>query len=108
MGREFCGEWLVANILEGGGKTPWLPPKRLREMGYSMVLYPTTVLFQMTWAIEQALKELHAGREMNPGRAVTMKQFETIVDLPEWAVLEGRFRTGRIAKVRKWLDKMAA
>jgi methylisocitrate lyase len=108
VAREFRGEWLVANMLEGGGKTPWVPPDRLRKMGYSMVLYPTTVLFQLTRAIEQALENLHAGRRMHPQRAVSMKQFEMIVDLPEWAVIESRFRTGPIAKVRKWLDKLAA
>lgn len=108
VAREFRGEWLVANILEGGGKTPWVSPARLRDMGYSMVLYPTTVLFQLTHAIQQALKNLHDGRRMNPQLAVTMKQFETIVDLPEWAVIETRFRTGPIAKVRSWMDKFAA
>ena len=33
------------------GKTPWIAPDQLRQMGFSMVLYPTTVLFQMTHAI---------------------------------------------------------
>jgi 2-methylisocitrate lyase-like PEP mutase family enzyme len=108
VAREFKGEWLVANILEGGGKTPWIPPARLREMGYSMVLYPTTVLFQLAHAIQQALAGLHDGRRMDPQRAVSMKEFEMIVDLPEWAVIETRFRTGPIAKVRSWMDKLAA
>ena len=108
VAHEFRGEWLVANMLEGGGKTPWVPPDRLRQMGYSMVLYPTTVLFQITHAIQQALENLHAGRRMNPQRAVSMEEFEMIVDLPKWAVIESRFRTGPIAKVRSWIDKMAA
>jgi 2-methylisocitrate lyase-like PEP mutase family enzyme len=108
VAREFRGERLVANMLEGGGKTPWVPPSRLREMGYSMVLYPTTVLFQLTRAIEQALESLHAGRRMNPQNAVSMTQFEMIVDLPKWAVIENRFRTGPVAKVRSWIDKLAA
>lgn len=73
-----------------------------------MILYPTTVLFQMTCAIQHALRNLHERRRMNPQRAVSMTEFETIVDLPKWAVIENRFRSGPIAKVRSFFDKFAA
>jgi len=98
----------VANILEGGGKTPWIAPRALRQMGYSMVLYPTTVLFQMTHAIQEALTRLHRGEPMDSSRAVSMKHFEQIVDLPHWAIVEARFRTGPLAKLRRVWDKLAA
>jgi hypothetical protein len=45
---------------------------------------------------------------MDSRSAVSMKQFEQIVGLPQWAVVEGRFRSGPIAKLRKFLDKLAA
>ena len=105
---EFKGVHKVANILEGGGKTPWISPRDLHEMGYNMVLYPTTVLFQMTHAIEEALNRLHDGQSMDSRRAVSMKQFEQIVGLPDWALVEARFRSGPMAKLRKFLDKLAA
>jgi 2-methylisocitrate lyase-like PEP mutase family enzyme len=108
VARAFRGEWLVANMLEGGGKTPWLLPRHLGQMGYSMVLYPTTVLFQMTHAMKVALQNLRDGRQMDISRAVTMKEFEAIVDLPRWALIEGRFRSGRIAKLRRLIDRRVA
>ena len=108
VAREFKGVHKVAKILEGGGKTPWVSPQDLREMGYSIVLYPTTVLFQMTYAIQEALSHLRRGEPMDSSRAVSMKHFEQIVDLPHWAIVEGRFRTGPMAKLRRVWDKLAA
>jgi hypothetical protein len=37
-----------------------------------------------------------------------MKEFEVIVDLPHWAMVESRFRSGPVAKIRKVLDKIRA
>jgi 2-methylisocitrate lyase-like PEP mutase family enzyme len=108
VARDFRGVPLVANMLEGGGKTPWVSPERLRKMGYSMVLYPTTVLFQMTYAIQQALANLHKGIRMPEERAVSMTEFEEIVDLPEWAIIENRFKaTKGIAVVQQLWQKLA-
>ncbi len=62
----------------------------------------------MTHAIEDALETLRSGKPMDSKRAVSMKEFEVIVDLPNWAVVESRVRSGPIAKVRKVLDKIRA
>ena len=107
VAKEFKGVHKVANILEGGGKTPWILPRDLHEMGYSMVLYPTTVLFQMTHTIQEALKRLRRGEPMDGSRAVSMQQFEQLVDLPRWAIVESRFRTGPFAKLRRVWNKLA-
>jgi len=56
-----------------------------------MILYPTTVLFQVTYAIEQALKNLEKGKPMPEDTSVTMKQFEDIVDMKYWANIEEKF-----------------
>jgi hypothetical protein len=45
---------------------------------------------------------------MDKRRATDMKEFETIVNLPHWAVVEGRFRTGPFAKLRKVFDRRIA
>lgn len=108
IGREFKGLHKVVNVFEGGGKSPWMSPKQLQELGFSMVLYPTTVLFRMTQAIEDALETLRSGKPMDSKRAVSMKEFEAIVDLPNWSVVEARFRSGPIAKMHKALDKIRA
>ena len=108
IGREFKGVHKVANVFEGGGKSPWMSPKQLQELGFTMALYPTTVLFRMTHAIQDALQTLHSGKPMDSKRAVSMKEFEVIADLPNWAVIESRFRSGPVAKMRKVLDKIRA
>jgi 2-methylisocitrate lyase-like PEP mutase family enzyme len=54
VGEAFKGTPLATTILERGGKTPWRAPAELHEMGYSMLLYPTTLIFRATWAIQSA------------------------------------------------------
>lgn len=93
IGREFHSVPLATSILEGGGKTPWLPPSEFQAMGFSMLLYPATVLFQVTRATERALATLKAGQPMPPEQAVTMPGFEEIMDLPHWQALEKRFES---------------
>jgi 2-methylisocitrate lyase-like PEP mutase family enzyme len=108
IGREFKGVHKVVNVFEGGGKSPWMNPKQLQELGFNMALYPTTVLFRMTHAIQDALETLRSGKQMDSKRAVNMKEFEVIVDLPHWALVESRFRSGPVAKMRKVLDRIRA
>ena len=108
IAREFKGVHKVVNVFEGGGKSPWMSPKQLQELGFAMALYPTTLLFRMTHAIEDALRTLKSGKPMDSRQAVSMKQFELIVDLPKWAFVESRFRSGPVAKVRRVLDKIRA
>ena len=108
IAKEFKGVHKVVNVFEGGGKSPWMTPKQLQELGFTMALYPTTVLFRMTHAIEDALKTLRAGIPMDTKYAVSMKEFEVIVDLPKWAIVESRFRSGPVAKLRKVFDKLRA
>ena len=88
IGREFKGEALAVTILEGGGKTPWLPPAELHAMGFNMLLYPTTILFRVTRAIQRALADLRAGRPMPQREAVSMMEFEKIVDIAYWKAIE--------------------
>jgi 2-methylisocitrate lyase-like PEP mutase family enzyme len=40
VGKAFKGEHLATSILENGGKTPWLPPEQLGDMGYTMTFTP--------------------------------------------------------------------
>ena len=111
IAEEFKGFPLATTILEGGGETPWIPPAELAEIGYSMVLYPTTILFRMTREIQNALADLKAGREMPKDEAVSMQTFEAIVDLPFWAAIETKFQGGEGEQgggpIRKVLDRLA-
>jgi len=88
IGREFKGTPLAVSILEGGGKTPWLPPDELHAMGFNMLLYPTTLLFQQAHSILRALGNLKAGKPMPNEESVTMLEFEKLVDIAYWKAIE--------------------
>ena len=91
IGRAFRGTPLAVSILEGGGKTPWLPPKEFYALGFTMLLYPTSIIFRVARAIEQSINNLVHGRPMSVTDALTMEGFEKIVDLPHWSEIEQKF-----------------
>jgi 2-methylisocitrate lyase-like PEP mutase family enzyme len=91
IGKAFKGAPLAVSVLEGGGKTPWVAPCDLFEMGFTMILYPTSILFQITRATERAVENLRHGRNMNPNNAVNLKQFEDIVAMNYWEQIEKKF-----------------
>jgi hypothetical protein len=53
-----------------------------------MILYPTTLLFRQTRAIQRALTDLKAGRPMPDNDSVTMTEFEKLVDIAYWKSIE--------------------
>ena len=91
IGKEFGKVPLAVSVLEGGGKTPWLPPKQFFELGFSMILYPTSILFRVAKAIARGASDLKNGRPMSPLDGVDMKQFEEILSLQFWAQMEKKF-----------------
>ena len=92
IGKAFKGEHLATSVLENGGKTPWLSPKEFGDLGYTMLLYPTTILFRMTYTIRKAAEDLRAGRPLDREHAVDMDEFEKIVELRHWQDIEKRFQ----------------
>lgn len=88
IGRAFKGEPLATSILERGGQTPWLPPDEFYSLGFNMLLYPTTLLFRQTKAIQRALADLKAGKPMPANDSVTMFEFEKLVDIAYWKAIE--------------------
>ena len=60
----------------------------MHSMGFNMLLYPTTLLFQQTRAIQRALANLKEGRPMPEQDSVTMLEFEKIVDIGYWKSIE--------------------
>jgi hypothetical protein len=57
-------------------------------MGFTMLLYPTSVLFRIARATQQAMQDLLDGVPMSERDACTMKEFEDIVDLKRWISIE--------------------
>lgn len=53
----------LANMLEGGS-TPILPPTQLEAMGFKIAAYPLTLMSTAVGAMNRALADLKAGREV--------------------------------------------
>jgi 2-methylisocitrate lyase-like PEP mutase family enzyme len=45
IGKALPGVPQMTNMFEGDKETPWVTPKELGKLGFSMILYPTTLLF---------------------------------------------------------------
>jgi 2-methylisocitrate lyase-like PEP mutase family enzyme len=88
IGATFQGVPQLANMLEGGGRTPVLPPDELYRLGFAMVAYPTTLIFRVAGAIEKALADLKAGRPAQAAEGVDFDRFKDITDLARWAGVE--------------------
>ncbi|MGN6181317.1 MAG: isocitrate lyase/PEP mutase family protein [Mucilaginibacter sp.] len=90
IGKALKGVPLATSILEDGGKTPWVAPKDLKDMGYNMILYPTTLIFQVAYTLQRALKHLKEGKPTRSA-SVNMDEFMQIVGLPYWQQIEEKF-----------------
>lgn len=91
VGRALGKAPLATSLLERGGVTPWLSPAEFRELGYAMVLYPTTLLFRLVRSIERALIDLRTARPLNEENSIDMRRFEDLVELKHWGEIEERF-----------------
>lgn len=78
----------LANMVEQG-KTPFLPPRRLEEIGYKLALYPATLLSSAIFAIEEALVALKEGR--SPERMKTFPELCDIVGFNHYYEVEKRY-----------------
>jgi len=92
IAKTFKGVPKIANMFEGGGKTPVLTPSELHQIGFEMIVYPTSILFRVARTIQQAAKALLEGRPMSPAEGIDMQTFEQIVGMEEWKDVENRFQ----------------
>jgi 2-methylisocitrate lyase-like PEP mutase family enzyme len=92
IGRAFQGVPQIANMLEGGGQTPVLPPAELSRLGFAMAAYPTTLIFRVARTIEKALADLKAGRPANNADSVDFAGFKDITDFANWARIEDQHK----------------
>lgn len=92
IGRTFQGVGQFANVVEGGGQTPVLSPGELQKLGFNMIAYPVTVLFQVARTIEKALGDLKTGKAMDPANAVSFNGFKDITGFAEWSRIEDTYK----------------
>lgn len=81
----------MANMLEGGGKTPILAPEELQALGFSLVAYPLSLLGVSIRAMENALTGLKSGRVPGVRDMGTFVDIQMAVGFPEYFEEEERY-----------------
>jgi 2-methylisocitrate lyase-like PEP mutase family enzyme len=92
VARTFPDVPLLFNYAEGG-KTPAVSHARLRELGFSLVIFPLTLLLVATQAMRAALARVKAdGTPIDLlGSLLPFDDFLSFIGLPEIRELEQRF-----------------
>ena len=90
--RRYCAEVpgpKMANLIEGG-KTPLLSPARLQEIGYTIAVYPLTMLNVSIQAMRTALDQLKSGQ--HAAAAMDFEALKSAVGFPAYYAEEAKYR----------------
>ena len=90
--RRYCAEVegpKMANLIEGG-KTPLLPPAQLAAIGYTIAVYPLTMLNVSINAMRVALASLL--KSERPAAAMDFEQLKAAVGFPAYYEEEARYK----------------
>ena len=74
-----------------GGRTPPLGLDRIRELGFSLVLFPLATLFAATRAVQESLASLRSHGTPDLEGALLFDEFTSLIGLPEFQRLEERY-----------------
>ncbi|KAK8983678.1 hypothetical protein V6N11_009466 [Hibiscus sabdariffa] len=83
----------MANMLEGGGKTPILTPLELEEIGYKIVVYPLSLIGVSIQAMQDSLIALKSGRIPPPGSMPSFEEIKEILGFNKYYEEEKRYAT---------------
>ena len=81
---------LVFNWVDGGA-TPPLGLDRIRELGFSLVIFPLTALFAATQAVQAALARMRERGTPELEGALLFGEFTDLIGLPDAQRLEERY-----------------
>ncbi len=84
---------LLANMVEGGGKTPILPLQELKEMGYKLVIYPVSAHMAAIKAMQEVLAVLkQEGTTVRyASKMVPFQEMFEVVERSKFAALEKKY-----------------
>lgn len=77
---------LLANMLEGG-RTPLLSPAQLSALGFSVIVYPTSLVLRVARTLETTLREMREGlltAPLKPEEAMGFDEYKEALRFDEW------------------------
>ena len=77
---------LLANMLEGG-RTPLLEPAELAELGFSVVVYPTSLVLRIARTVQKTLAAMRDGeltKPLQPEEAMGFDEYKSSLRFEEW------------------------
>ena len=89
--RRYCAEvpgLKVANMVEDG-KTPWLSPQELTEIGYSLALYPVSLLLRGVRSMADAANNLRSG--VSEGERASFNEVRSLLGWPAYEQASDRY-----------------
>jgi 2-methylisocitrate lyase-like PEP mutase family enzyme len=91
IGEEVSG--LKLYNVSTSGKTPHLHEDRIRELGYSLAIYPAHTLFLALHGIREMLGDLKEKRSIEPwlDRMIDFNEWKRVTGVPEVEALERRY-----------------
>jgi 2-methylisocitrate lyase-like PEP mutase family enzyme len=81
---------LIVNAAESG-RTPILSPEEYRGLGFSIILYPATLLLRMIGTFQRTLTDLREGRFANEGPLPSFQELTDVMGMKEWMAIDQQF-----------------
>jgi 2-methylisocitrate lyase-like PEP mutase family enzyme len=81
---------MMANVINGG-KSPVVPPERMRQIGFRLAVYPMVPFAAALHAMQAAVGALRAGDADKTPPEMSFDDIKRIVGFPEYYALETRF-----------------
>jgi 2,3-dimethylmalate lyase len=81
---------LIVNAAESG-KTPILSPEEYRRLGFSIILYPATLLLRMIGTFQRTLTALREGRFADEGPLPNFQELTDVMGMKEWMAIDQQF-----------------
>lgn len=85
---------LVVNAAESG-KTPILSPAEYHHLGFSIILYPATLLLRMIGTFQRTLAALREGRFADEGPLPNFQELTDVMGMKEWMAIDQQFGNKR-------------
>ena len=90
IGKSFGSATLVANVAENS-LTPVLSPNELKQLGFSILIYPGAILWRVVMTMRKVLEQLKRGELETPRDLLQFHEMTSILGMKEWVDIDKKF-----------------